>query len=69
MDKKKQSERQSLLIATVALVIMIITGIPAEITIENPHTILAIVCYAAASIYLVIQWIRFSLKYRNKDEG
>ena len=64
MSKKKEKERQALTITTVALAIMIFTGWPAEITMEKPITVIAVVCDAVTTIVVIVEWIKHFIKYR-----
>ena len=68
MSKKQHGERQSLIMISIALALMIITSWPAEITIEEPMSVIAVVCYAATSVVIIIQWIKHFLKYRNTKD-
>lgn len=68
MNKKQEKERQSLTLVSVSFVLIAITSWPAEITTEVPNSIIAVVCYAATTVLLAVEWIKHFLKCRkNKD--
>ena len=68
MSKKKEKERQSLAITTVALALMILTSWPAEITMDQPITVIAVVCYAATTIVVIVEWIKHFLRFRGTSK-
>ncbi|MBQ2785433.1 MAG: hypothetical protein IJF02_02910 [Oscillospiraceae bacterium] len=68
MSKKQEKERQSLILVSVSFLLVVITSWPAEITTEAPISIIAVICYAATAVVLIVEWIKHFLKFRNSED-